>query len=96
MAHRVVATGWGVVSPIGHGAAAFWENLVRGVSGIAEATLIPADQLSHKVVAEVKDFDPRNHFDERQIAMLDRVSQFSVVAAREAVVHAGLSLGRVV
>jgi nodulation protein E len=93
MAHRVVATGCGVVSPIGHTAAAFWENLVRGVSGIAEATLIPADQLSHKVVAEVKDFDPRNHFDERQIAMLDRVSQFAVVAAREAVVHAGISLG---
>src|SRR5215831_10596758 len=91
MTHRVVVTGWGVVSSIGHTAASFWSNLVRGVGGIAEATIIPTDLLTHKVVAEVKDFDPRKHFDDRQLAMLDRVSQFAVVAAREAVAHSGLA-----
>jgi len=91
MTHRVVVTGWGVVSSIGHTAASFWSNLVRGVGGIAEATIIPTDLLTHKVVAEVKDFDPRKHFDDRQLAMLDRVSQFAVVAAREAVAHCGLA-----
>ena len=91
MDHRVVVTGWGVVSSIGHTAASYWSNLSRGVSGIANATIIPTDQLAHKVVAEVKNFDPRQHFDDRQIAMLDRVSQFAVVAAREAIAHAGLS-----
>jgi nodulation protein E len=94
MAHRVVVTGWGVVSSIGHSAASFWSNLVGGITGIADATLIPTDQLSQKIVAEVKNFDPRSHFDDRQIAMLDRVSQFAVVAAREAVAHAGLSFDR--
>src|SRR6516225_1974520 len=92
MMHRVLVTGWGVVSPIGQTAAPFWSNLVRGVSGIAEATLIPTDQLTNKVVAEVKDFDPHRHFDDRQFAMLDRVSQFAVVAAREAIAHSGISL----
>src|SRR6266849_2567477 len=91
MAHRVVVTGWGVVSSIGQTAASYWSNLVRGVTGIADATLIPTDQLSSKIVAEVKNFDPRAHFDDRQIAMLDRVAQFAVVAAREAVAHAGIS-----
>src|SRR5438105_5324758 len=91
MAHRVVVTGWGVVSSIGHTAASYWSNLSRGVSGIANATIIPTDQLAHKVVAEVKNFDPRSHFDDRQIAMLDRVSQFAVVAGREAVAHAQIS-----
>ena len=91
MTHRVVVTGWGVVSSIGHTAASFWSSLVRGVGGIGEATIIPPDLLTHKVVAEVKDFDPRKHFDDRQLAMLDRVSQFAVVAAREAVAHCGLA-----
>jgi nodulation protein E len=92
MAHRVVVTGWGIVSPIGQTAASFWSSLVRGTSGIAEATLIPTDQLTNKVVAEVKDFDPHRHFDDRQFAMLDRVSQFAVVAAREAIARSGISL----
>jgi nodulation protein E len=91
MIHRVVVTGWGVVSPIGQTAASFWSNLVRGTCGIGEASIIPTDQLSHKVVAEVKNFDPGAYFDDRQIAMLDRVSQFAVVAAREAVERAGIS-----
>src|SRR5262249_54498750 len=61
------------------------------VCGIAEGTTIPTDQLSQKVVAEVKNFDPRQHFEDAQIATLDRVSQFAVVAAREAIGHAGIS-----
>src|SRR5215468_8701034 len=91
MAHRVVVTGWGVVSSIGCTAASYWSNLSRGVCGIADATIIPTDQLAHKVVAEVKNFDPAQYFDQRQQAMLDRVAQFAVVAAREAIAHAGLS-----
>jgi nodulation protein E len=91
MPHRVVVTGWGVVSSIGQTAASYWSSLQRGVCGIAEATLVPPDQLSQKVVAEVKKFDPRAHFDDRQAAMLDRVAQFAVVAAREAVAHAKIS-----
>jgi nodulation protein E len=91
MTHRVVVTGWGVVSSIGHTAASYWSSLVRGVSGIAPATIIPTDQLTQKIVAEVKNFEPGKHFDDRGMAMLDRVAQFAVVAAREAVAHSGLS-----
>ena len=91
MSHRVVVTGWGVISPIGNTAAEYWSNLSRGVSGIADATIISTDHLTQKVVAEVKDFDPRRYFDDRQITTLDRVSQFAVVAAREAVEHASIS-----
>src|SRR5262245_30778187 len=91
MPNRVVVTGLGVISPIGHTAASYWSNLSQGVSGIAEATVIPTDHLAQKVVAEVKDFDPRQYFDDRQITALDRVSQFAVVAAREAIRHANIS-----
>ena len=91
MTHRVVVTGWGVVSSIGHTAASYWSSLLRGVSGIAPATIIPTDQLTQKIVAEVKNFEPGKHFDDRGMAMLDRVAQFAVVAAREAIAHSGLS-----
>jgi nodulation protein E len=91
MPHRVVVTGLGVISSIGHTASAYWSNLSRGVSGIADATVIPTDHLVQKVVAEVKDFDPGQYFDDRQIMALDRVSQFAVVAAREAIGHAHIS-----
>ena len=91
MTHRVVVTGWGIVSSIGHTAASYWSSLVRGVSGIAQATIIPTDQLTQKMVAEVKNFEAGKHFDDRRIVMLDRVSQFAVVAAREAIAHSGIS-----
>ena len=94
MAHRVVVTGWGVVSSIGLTASSYWSNLARGVCGIANATIIPTDQLINKVVAEVKNFDPRQYFDDRQIAMLDRVSQFAVITAREAIAQARISFDR--
>ena len=94
MSARVVVTGWGVVSAIGHRAELYWQNLARGVCGIAPATTIPTDRLTQKVVAEVKDYDPRKHFDEIQLATLDRVAQFGVIAAREAIAHSGLKLDR--
>jgi nodulation protein E len=91
MPHRVVVTGWGVLSSIGHTADAYWANLSRGACGIAPATISSADLLAQKAVAEVKDYDPARHFEERQITPLDRVSQFGVVAAREAIAHSGLT-----
>ena len=84
MTHRVVVTGWGVLSSIGHDAATYWDNLKRGTSGIAPAVTIPTDQLTQKVVAEVKDYDPLKHFDERAALPMDRVAQFGVIAARVA------------
>ncbi len=50
---------------------------------------IPTDQLAQKVVAEVKDYDPLKHFDERGATPMDRVAQFGVIAAREAIAHSG-------
>jgi nodulation protein E len=90
--HRVVVTGWGAISPIGHTAEQHWSSLARGICGIAPATIISTDQLTQKVVGEVKNYDPRNFFSEREAAPLDRVSQFAVIAAREAIAHSGLTL----
>jgi nodulation protein E len=90
--NRVVVTGLGAVTPLGHTATSYWGNLKQGVSGIGPITLVPSpEELSQKVAAEVKDFDPLKHFEERQISSLDRISQFAVVAAREAIAQAAIT-----
>ena len=89
---RVVVTGLGAVSPVGLTADAYWQSLTQGVSGLGPITLVPTpEELLQKVAAEVKGFDPLKHFEERQLSTIDRVSQFAVVAAREAIAKAGLT-----
>lgn len=89
--HRVAITGFGVVSPIGLGQAATWEALAAGRSGVGPATLVPTEDLTIKITAEVKDYDPAAHFERRQISFMDRVSQFAVMAAREAIADSGIT-----
>ncbi|HSC08475.1 MAG TPA: beta-ketoacyl-[acyl-carrier-protein] synthase family protein [Steroidobacteraceae bacterium] len=85
---RVAITGLGVVSPLGNGARNFFERLVQGRSGV---TRLPEDfhpRLTSRVVAPVS-FDGAAHFGVARLRMLDRVSQFALVAAAEAIADAG-------
>ena len=81
------------MSPLGHDALSYWSGLAAGTSGIAQPTLVDPELLQGEVVAEVKDYNAADHFDERQLAPLDRVSQFAIVAARQAIAQSGLELG---
>jgi len=90
--NRVVVTGIGVVSPIGSTREKFWSGLVEARSGIGPITSIPTDRLNIRIAAEVRDFDPSQHFDPKRVGMLDRFSQFAVVAARAAVRDAQLDI----
>jgi len=90
--NRVVITGLGVVSAVGQSTGDYWDSLVAGRSGFAKATLGTTPQATDKLVGEVKNFDPAAHFDRSQLLLLDRVSQFAVVAAREAVKQSGIDL----
>ena len=93
--NRVVVTGLGAVTPLGHTAATYWANLKQGVNGIGPITLAATpEELTQKVAAEVKDFDPLKHFEERQLSTLDRGSQFAVVAARDYLRHAAVAADR--
>jgi nodulation protein E len=89
---RVVITGLGVVSPIGQSVQNYWAGLIAGRSGLAAPVLPSAMQVSTKLVGQVLDFDPTRHFEPQQIGSLDRVSQFAVVAAKQALAQSGLSL----
>ena len=91
---RVGVTGIGCVSALGLNVGDFWQSLAAGACGIRPLTLLPRDKLSIQVGAEVADFDPGSHFEPKRLAMLDRFSQFALVAAREAVADAGLEFSR--
>ncbi len=89
---RIAVTGWGVVSPIGLNASDYWSGLVSGRCGIGPISLAPHERLRQRVAAEVRDFDALAHFTPDRLKLLDRVSQFAVVAAGEAIQMSGFEL----
>ncbi|HEY1745417.1 MAG TPA: beta-ketoacyl-[acyl-carrier-protein] synthase family protein [Xanthobacteraceae bacterium] len=90
--NRVVVTGIGVVSPVGNTREEFWSSLVEARSGIGPITRIPTERLNIRIAAEVRDFDPVQHFDSKRLGVMDRFSQFAVVAARAAIKDAQLDI----
>jgi len=87
---RVVITGMGAIGALGHSAAETWREMLAGRSGIGPIQAVPAEKLRAKVAAEVRDYDPARHFDDKRLPMLDRTSQFALIAAREAVRQSGI------
>lgn len=85
---RVVVSGMGVISPIGNDTTSYWRNLLCGHSGIGAPTLVTDGRLRPCVVAEVKGFVPSLHFTDRELSTADRVSQFALVAAKQAIQQA--------
>ncbi len=84
MTKRVVITGLGAISPIGNTVEETWKGIKEKKCGIDEITLFDTSNLKTKLAAEVKDFDPSQYLDPKQVKRLDRVSQFAIIAAREA------------
>jgi 3-oxoacyl-[acyl-carrier-protein] synthase II len=89
-ARRVVVTGIGVVSPVGIGADASWDNLVAGRSGVADITLFDTTDYPIHVAGEVKDFDVAQYMDGKDARRHDRNTHFAVAASGEALKDAGL------
>lgn len=87
---RVAITGSGAVSPIGLDATSTWLAMADGRGGIGPISSGLSAQLGVGILAEVKGFDPLQHFEEKRLAAMDRVTQFAVVAARQAVKQAGI------
>src|SRR5579885_2738148 len=80
--NRVAITGLGVVSPAGQSVRDYWDCLIAGRPALTPSQLGMAAQTAGRLVGEVKGFDPAAHFEPAQVLLLDRVSQFAVVAAR--------------
>ncbi|HEY3341367.1 MAG TPA: beta-ketoacyl synthase N-terminal-like domain-containing protein, partial [Anaerolineae bacterium] len=81
---RVVITGLGLISPLGHDVESTWSALINGASACRHITLFDPTTIDVKIACEVKNFDPGAHFGARDARRLDRCAQFAVVAARQA------------
>ena len=90
MPRRVVVTGLGCVSGFGVGLTDFWGGVVEGRSSIAPLTGIEND-LKIRIGATVRGYRPEDHFTVEDLALLDRFSQFAVLAACEAMADSGLA-----
>jgi 3-oxoacyl-[acyl-carrier-protein] synthase II len=89
---RVVITGIGAVTPIGHGRDGLWQGVLRGQSAVRRVSAFDVSAYRCQVAAEVRDFDPTPHLDRKQLKRLDRYSQFAVCTAKMAVADARLQL----
>jgi nodulation protein E len=89
---RVAITGLGIICGLGNNVADFWQNAVQGRSGIRKIESVDTSKLRFQNGAEVHDYDAAKHFDGGRQELLDRFAQFAVIAAREAVAQAALSI----
>jgi len=87
---RVVVTGLGVVSPVGIGVKAAWDNLVAGKSGITQITKFDASAFSSTVAGEVKNFNPEDFITAKDARRMDTFIQYGLAAAIEAVKDSGI------
>lgn len=89
---RVVITGLGVFASTGKDTEIFFHNLLQGRSAIRRITQFDPTSLSVQIAAEVPDYSPTDHFPPKRLDLLDRFSQFGLLAAREAMKSSGLEL----
>ena len=87
---RVVVTGLGALTPIGNDVPTFWESLVNGVSGAGPITHIDTTKFKTQFACEVKNFNPLDHFDRKEVRKHDLFSIYGIVAARQAVKDANI------
>ncbi len=87
---RVVVTGMGLVTPLAIGVSKTWEKLCKGESGIGAISRFDASQYSVRIAGEVKNFNPANFFEKKEIKKMDTFIHFAVAASQEAVDDAKL------
>ena len=92
MARRVVVTGVGLVSAVGIGREETWSCVLAGKSGAAPITLFDTKDFSVTFAAEVKNFDPLQYVEKKEVKKMGRFIQFALAAAQFAVEHAGLKI----
>ncbi|WP_312634781.1 beta-ketoacyl-ACP synthase II [Oscillibacter sp.] len=86
---RVVITGLGAVTPIGHSAPETWQAVRNGVCGVAPITAYDASGQKVTLAAEVKNYQSDDFLDKKEAKHMARFTQFAVISAREALKDAG-------
>jgi len=92
LARRVVVTGLGLICGVGNSTEEVWQNLLAGRSGICRITQFDASQFACQIAAEVKNFDPLQYIDKKEIKKMGRFIHLAIAAADEAFKGSGLQV----
>lgn len=90
MSRRVVVTGMGAISPIGNDVPTMWKNMIDGVCGIETITTFDTSDLKVHIAGTVKDFDPTQYIEKKEVRKLDPYTQYAIAAAQQAVDDSGI------
>ncbi|HNY97039.1 MAG TPA: beta-ketoacyl-ACP synthase II [Smithellaceae bacterium] len=93
MKRRVVITGLGAVTPLGNTAAESWANAVAGKSGIGPITRFDASAYASRVAGEIRNFDPLQYVDKKEVRRQDKFAVYALAASQMAMDDAALTLG---
>lgn len=88
---RVVITGIGAITPVGHNVINTWNSLVNGICGVGMITHFNTENLPVRIAAEIKNYNPEEHFDHKEVKKLDLYTQYAMIAAREAIQDSGFT-----
>ena len=95
MNKRVVVTGIGMLTPVGNTVPATWEALLQGASGIGMISRFDTTDYPTKIAGEIKDFNPSQYIDKKELRRMDLAEQYAIVATEEAVQDSGLDFNSV-
>jgi len=95
MKNRVVATGLGMITPIGTGKEVFWAALLAGKSGVRRITRFDVSEFTTQIAAEVPDFEPSDYLDKKEAKRMDRFTQLAVAGSGMAIADAGVDLDQI-
>ena len=92
MARRVVVTGIGLICAVGNKTEEVWSNLLAGKSGVRRITHFDSSNYACQIAAEVKDFDPLDFIEKKEVKKMARFIHFAIAAADEAMQMSGLKI----
>ncbi len=92
---RVVVTGLGALTPLGNTAPETWNSMINGVSGAGPITYFDASKFKTQFACEIKNFDPSQFLDKKEIRKVDPFTLYGLIAADEAVKDCGFDLEKV-
>jgi 3-oxoacyl-[acyl-carrier-protein] synthase II len=87
---RVVVTGLGAITPLGNTVEQFWQQILAGKSGIGPITKFDASKFKTRFAGEVKDFNPEEYLEKKEIKKYDLFTQYAIGSSDQAIKDAGL------
>ncbi len=92
---RVVVTGLGALTPLGNDIDSYWNGLSNGVSGAGPITRFDAEKFKTRFACEVKNYNPQDYFDRKEVRKMDLFTQYAMVSSGQAMEDAGFDLEKI-